>query len=40
MVRGVFGDRLQLAMTGAAPIGKEILEFFDSCGILVLEGYG
>jgi long-chain acyl-CoA synthetase len=39
-VRGVFGDRLELAMTGAAPIGKEILEFFDACGVTILEGYG
>ena len=39
-VRAVFGGRLQLAMTGAAPIGREILEFFDACGVLILEGYG
>ena len=32
--------RLELGLTGAAPIGQEILEFFDACGILVLEGYG
>jgi long-chain acyl-CoA synthetase len=39
-VRGVFGGRLQLAMTGAAPIGREVLEFFDACGVPILEGYG
>jgi long-chain acyl-CoA synthetase len=39
-VRAVFGDGLHLALTGAAPIGAEILEFFDACGVLVLEGYG
>ena len=39
-VRGVFGDRLALALCGAAPIGREVLEFFDACGVLVLEGYG
>ena len=39
-VRGVFGGRLQLAMTGAAPIGQDILEFFDACGVPILEGYG
>jgi len=39
-VRGVFGDRLELAMCGAAPIGREVLEFFDACGVLILEGYG
>jgi long-chain acyl-CoA synthetase len=39
-VRGVFGGNLEIALTGAAPIGREILEFFDACGVLVLEGYG
>ncbi len=39
-VRGVFGDRLAMAMCGAAPIGREVLEFLDACGVLVLEGYG
>jgi long-chain acyl-CoA synthetase len=39
-VRGVFGDGLHLALTGAAPIAAEIIEFFDACGVLVLEGYG
>jgi long-chain acyl-CoA synthetase len=39
-VRALFGERLELGLTGAAPIGREILEFFDACGVLVLEGYG
>jgi long-chain acyl-CoA synthetase len=39
-VRGLFGGHLELAMTGAAPIASDVLEFFDSCGIPVLEGYG
>ena len=39
-VRAVFGPRLEVVLTGAAPIGTEILEFFDACGVLVLEGYG
>jgi len=39
-VRGLFGGRLQLALTGAAPIGREVLEFFDACGVPILEGYG
>ena len=39
-VRGLFGDRLRLALTGAAPIAQDVLEFFDACGVLVLEGYG
>jgi long-chain acyl-CoA synthetase len=29
-VRDLFGGRLELAASGAAPIGKEILEFFDA----------
>jgi long-chain acyl-CoA synthetase len=39
-VRKVFGPKLQLAMVGAAPVARELLEFFDACGVLVLEGYG
>jgi long-chain acyl-CoA synthetase len=39
-VRGVFGGRLELAMTGAAPIGRDVIEFFDACGVPILEGYG
>jgi long-chain acyl-CoA synthetase len=39
-VRRAFGPRRPLVLTGAAPIGREVLEFFDACGITVLEGYG
>ena len=39
-VRNVFGGRLRQATSGAAPIAKEILEFFYACGAPVLEGYG
>jgi long-chain acyl-CoA synthetase len=39
-VRDLFGGHLELAITGAAPVAKEMLEFFDACGVLVLEGYG
>jgi long-chain acyl-CoA synthetase len=39
-VRDLFGGRLELALTGAAPIPGEVLEFLDACGITVLEGYG
>src|SRR4051794_16152265 len=39
-VRNLFGGRLHEAVTGAAPIAPEILEFFWGCGVPVLEGYG
>ncbi len=39
-VRALFGQRLRLAVTGAAPISRDVLEFFDACGVLLLEGYG
>ena len=32
--------KLQLALVGAARVAPELLEFFDACGVLVLEGYG
>ncbi|MGH2833196.1 MAG: AMP-dependent synthetase/ligase, partial [Solirubrobacteraceae bacterium] len=39
-VRAIFGGSVRRAVTGAAPISKEILEFFWACGVPVLEGYG
>ncbi|HTE64532.1 MAG TPA: AMP-dependent synthetase/ligase [Solirubrobacteraceae bacterium] len=39
-VRAAFGGQLRQATSGAAPIAKEILEFFFACGVPVLEGYG
>jgi long-chain acyl-CoA synthetase len=39
-VRELFGGKLKFALTGAAPVKKEMLEFFDACGVLILEGYG
>jgi long-chain acyl-CoA synthetase len=39
-VRAAFGGRLREAVTGAAPIAPEILEFFWACGVPVMEGYG
>jgi len=39
-VRGLFGGQIRQCVTGAAPIAKEILEFFFACGVPILEGYG
>jgi long-chain acyl-CoA synthetase len=39
-VRGLFGGNIRRAVTGAAPIASEILEFFYACGVPVLEGWG
>ncbi|HET7051220.1 MAG TPA: long-chain fatty acid--CoA ligase [Solirubrobacteraceae bacterium] len=39
-VRAAFGPKLQLGLIGAAPVSPDLLEFFDACGVLVLEGYG
>jgi long-chain acyl-CoA synthetase len=39
-VRGIFGGNIRQCVTGAAPIAKEILEFFYACGVPVMEGYG
>jgi long-chain acyl-CoA synthetase len=39
-VRGLFGNQVRQAVSGAAPIAPEILEFFYACGVPVLEGWG
>lgn len=39
-VRALFGGRLRMAVSGAAPIAPEILEFFHAAGVRVCEGYG
>jgi long-chain acyl-CoA synthetase len=39
-VRQLFGGHARLAVTGAAPIAPEILEFFYACGVPVMEGWG
>jgi long-chain acyl-CoA synthetase len=39
-IRNLFGGKLRLAVSGAAPINPEILSFFDAAGVLVLEGWG
>jgi long-chain acyl-CoA synthetase len=39
-VRQRLGGRLRLGISGAAPLGVDVLEFFHSLGMLVIEGYG
>ncbi len=39
-IRGLFGGNLKQAVTGAAPINPDILEFFDAAGVLIVEGWG
>ncbi len=39
-VRDAFGGRLRFAVSGGAPIAKDVALFFNSCGIVILEGYG
>lgn len=39
-VRDAFGGRLRFAISGGAPLNQDIGQFFHSCGVLVLEGYG
>jgi len=39
-VRARFGGRLRIAASGAAPLGKELAEFYEAIGLPLIEGYG
>lgn len=39
-VKEKLGGRLRVGVSGAAPLGTNVLEFFHSLGMLVIEGYG
>ncbi|MCW2976300.1 MAG: AMP-dependent synthetase and ligase [Actinomycetia bacterium] len=39
-VRQKLGGRLRIGVSGAAPLGTDVLEFFHALGMLVVEGYG
>ncbi len=39
-IRERLGGRLRLALTGAAPLGKDLAEFYSAIGMPLIEGYG
>ncbi|MEQ1723283.1 MAG: AMP-binding protein, partial [Pseudobdellovibrio sp.] len=39
-IREAFGGNLKFAVSGGAPISRELVDFFGYCGLPILEGYG
>ena len=39
-IRAKFGGRLRVAASGAAPLSKELAEFYEAIGMPLTEGYG
>ncbi|HUB34669.1 MAG TPA: long-chain fatty acid--CoA ligase [Bryobacteraceae bacterium] len=39
-IRARFGGRLRVAASGAAPLGKDLAEFYEAVGMPIVEGYG
>jgi long-chain acyl-CoA synthetase len=39
-VRARFGGRMRVAASGAAPLGKDLAEFYEAIGMPIIEGYG
>ena len=39
-MRERFGGRIRVAASGAAPLGKDLAEFYEAIGMPLIEGYG